>query len=238
MHEGHRQRMLKRLAQAEASLEDHELLEILLFNAIPRKNTNDIAHRLLLAFGNLEGVLRADFDRLSSIEGVGESTAAYLRCIALFYERAKRTAVREEIDAFNFDSLSRFLMERFLRQTTEVIELYALDNGGKILESARFCSKSTTEAVAPPEKVSRFIAETQPQALIAAHNHIYGDSKPSLADDRFTRQLLLVCAFHNIRFYDHVIISKQDMFSYRVHGDLSSMEDGILIKMGRILGEA
>ena len=71
MHEGHRKRMLERLAQGGENLQEHELLEILLFNAIPRKNTNEIAHNLLNAFGNIDGVFGAEFSQLSEIEGVG-----------------------------------------------------------------------------------------------------------------------------------------------------------------------
>ena len=75
MHEGHRKRMLTRLEQGGA-LQDHELLEILLFNAVPRKNTNPLAHELLAAFSSLEGVLGAGTEELMSVKGVGPETAA------------------------------------------------------------------------------------------------------------------------------------------------------------------
>ena len=88
MHEGHRKRMLERLERAEGSLEEHELLEILLFNAIPRKNTNELAHRLLSAFGSLRSLFRAGMSELKAVPGVGESTAAYLKIVGMFLERA------------------------------------------------------------------------------------------------------------------------------------------------------
>ena len=89
MHEGHRKRMLERLEHAERSLEEHELLEILLFNAIPRKNTNELAHALLSAFGSLDALFHAGTDELKAVPGVGGSTAAYLRIIGMFLERAE-----------------------------------------------------------------------------------------------------------------------------------------------------
>ena len=80
MHEGHRQRMYDKLKNDDG-LFDHELLEILLFNALPRKNTNPIAHELLDTFGSLAGVLAADTEKLKAVNGVGENVALYLKCI-------------------------------------------------------------------------------------------------------------------------------------------------------------
>ena len=89
MHEGHRKRMIERLENGEAGLSDHEILELLLFNAIPRKNTNEIAHALLNKFGSISAISRADLESLKAVEGIGEGTAAYLRCVFLLMERMK-----------------------------------------------------------------------------------------------------------------------------------------------------
>ena len=77
MHEGHRKRMLQRLEHGEG-LQDHELLEVLLFNAIPRKNTNPLAHELLTAFSSLGELFGASYEELLDVDGVGPETAAYL----------------------------------------------------------------------------------------------------------------------------------------------------------------
>ena len=79
----------QRLSRADG-LQDHELLEILLFSAVPRKNTNPIAHELLSAFSTLEGVFRADMEELLSVKGVGKETAAYLKCVGALYARMNR----------------------------------------------------------------------------------------------------------------------------------------------------
>jgi len=80
--------MLQRLEHAEG-LQDHELLEILLFNAIPRKNTNPLAHELLTSFPSMGELFRADYAELLNVDGVGPETAAYLRCIGLLMERIR-----------------------------------------------------------------------------------------------------------------------------------------------------
>ena len=79
IHKGHRQRMLKRyLEHGIDSFEDHELLEIFLFSAYTRRNTNDIAHRLIERFGSLEGVMHADYDALCEVDDVGPTAAGLL----------------------------------------------------------------------------------------------------------------------------------------------------------------
>ena len=88
MHEGHRKRMYEKLKNDDG-LYEHELLEILLFNAFQRKNTNPIAHALLDSFGSISGVLNASVEELCAVEGVGESVALYLKCIG---ECTKRTS--------------------------------------------------------------------------------------------------------------------------------------------------
>ena len=108
MHEGHRQRMLRRLNTDERSMPNHEIVEVLLYNAIPRKNTNETAHRLLDAFGSLDGIFHASFEQLCRIEGVGRETAAYLRTIAVCNDRMRfnDTSYPEK---FNFASYCEFI---------------------------------------------------------------------------------------------------------------------------------
>ena len=139
MHEGHRQRMLQRLEDAE-HLQDHELLEILLFNAIPRKNTNPLAHELLAEFVSLDGLMRASYEELLNVQGIGKETAAYLRCIAILCERLKK---REDPlpRLFNVRDFSGFLFERLAPLKEEVIELFALDAQQHIIAEKRFTDK-------------------------------------------------------------------------------------------------
>lgn len=144
MHEGHRQRMLQRLEDAE-HLQDHELLEILLFNAIPRKNTNPLAHELLAEFVSLDGLMRASYEELLNVQGIGKETAAYLRCIAILCERLKK---REDPlpRLFNVRDFSGFLFERLAPLKEEVIELFALDAQQHIIAEKRFTVCATDRA--------------------------------------------------------------------------------------------
>ena len=233
MHEGHRQRMMKRLEEAEGSLEEHELLEILLFNAIPRKNTNELAHRLLERFGGIRGVLRADMKALAEVPGVGESTAAYLRIVGLFLARGEVKPAAPP-SAFSFASFSDYLKGRFEGVTEEHVELYSLDARDNVKSVRRFTSEKSFQAAVDPKEVSRFIVENKPFAMVAVHNHISGPSTPSREDDDFTAQLEILCSMHHLALRDHIILGKDDVYSYFLSGKLNELS--ARYNIGNVLG--
>ena len=135
MHEGHRNRMLDRAKAGD--LQDHELLEILLFNPIPRKNTNETAHKLLATFGSLKNVLSAEEAELMRIEGVGKRTAQYLASVAELVSRVA-AAPASSPAAFSFGNFSSYVRERFAGLTEEVMDFFCLDKFDKIKYTARF----------------------------------------------------------------------------------------------------
>lgn len=136
MHEGHRKRMLQRLEHAEG-LQDHEVLEILLYNAIPRKNTNPLAHALLNAFPSLEQLFRASYEELLTVDGVGPETAAYLRCIGILRERIPSSEEAAPA-AFGAGNFSAYLLERYSSLKEEVIEIFCMDAQERVHSSKRF----------------------------------------------------------------------------------------------------
>ncbi|PWM52755.1 MAG: hypothetical protein DBX60_04010 [Bacillota bacterium] len=233
MHEGHRQRMLERLESAEGSLQEHELLEILLFNAIPRKNTNELAHRLLSTFGSLRAVLGAEMAELKAVPGVGESTAAYLRIIGIFYARAQLKEP-ELPSAFSFAAFRPFLIERFEGAREEYVELYSLDGKDCVKNVRRFSSEKSFQASVDPKEISRFLVEAKPAAMVAVHNHITGPATPSREDDDFTAQLEILCSMHNVSLRDHIICSPEGVYSYFLSGKLNELSARYSI--GNVLG--
>ena len=113
MHEGHRLRILEKLKDNANALQEHEFLEILLFNAVPRKNTNPLAHELLKSFGSIKRLFDADVNALMTVKGVGLSTASYLAVIGRFFQTYKaeeKGTMPEQYDAKTF---SDFLIKRF-----------------------------------------------------------------------------------------------------------------------------
>lgn len=221
MHEGHRKRMLERLDDAE-HLQDHELLEILLFNAIPRKNTNPLAHELLTEFVSLDGLMRASFEELLNVDGIGTETAAYLRCISILCDRLKKNS--ESLPRlFNVRDFSGFLFERYASLQEEVVELFALDAQQHILSGKRFGVRASDRVSLAPEEVNAFLAMRRPAGLVVAHNHPKAPAAPSAADDKFTAQMQVVCSMNNIRLYDHIIVGTDGTYSYFLVGRMEEI---------------
>lgn len=220
MHEGHRKRMRERLLNGGEGLQDHELLELLLFGAIPRKNTNEVAHNLLGTFGGLAQVFRADYQQLLCVEGVGESAASYIRCVALCMERADAQTELQLPKALNFAEVSEYFEKRFRGTHREVVELYTADSKENLTLAGRFTSNETDKARVSPESIGKILAAKHPYCILLVHNHLCDDFRPSAQDDVFTRQVQLLCNLHNVRFYDHLIVSPAGIYSYYRAGEM------------------
>lgn len=231
LHEGHRQRMLHRLETGEESLREHELLEILLFNAIPRRNTNEIAHRLLSAFGSLDGVFNASFQELQTVEGVGAETAAYLRCIALCFARKQMCAPSPK--PFDASSFSSLVQERLSGLTEEVIDVYCIDKNEKIKISKRYTSFRRDRASVGVGELSRFLAAQLPYGIVLAHNHPNASCRPSEEDEQFTASVTALCSMHGILFYDHLIVGADGTYSYFRLGRMEGIREAFSV--GNIL---
>lgn len=187
MHEFHRKRLRERYLKCGfESFADHELLELLLSYAIPRKDTNAIAHTLLQKFGSLRNVLLAELPELLSVDGMGESSAI---CLKLHLEMLRRTLQDETRNRPRYDSvikLAEFLCPQFVCATHEMVYAMLLDNGMRLLE----CFKVTDGIVNAAEVTVRRIAERayhmHAANVVLAHNHPNGLAIPSAQDIEFT----------------------------------------------------
>ncbi len=233
MHEGHRKRMLERLESGGEKLQDHELLEILLYNVLPRVNTNGLAHRLLAAFGSLDGVFRAPVEELEAVEGVGTQTASYLRAVGLCFSRTSFCPQRPP-EVFNVETFTEFLTAHYASDKEEVLELFCLDGNDRVRYTKRFASEEREKVIVAPETMTQFLAVHHAKGVVAAHNHPDKPCTPSAEDDRFTAQLQVLCSMNNIRFYDHIIIGSDGRFSYRLAGKMD--EIGRIFHISNILG--
>ncbi len=234
MHEGHRKRMYEKLKNDDG-LYEHELLEILLFNAFQRKNTNPIAHALLDSFGSISGVLNASVEELCAVEGVGESVALYLKCIG---ECTKRTSAGSAgvAQLKSYDDFKNFVRIRLRGRCEEVLELYCLDKSGKVKKISSFSSDETSRVRVDADKVARVISAVKPHGLLIAHNHLSGDSLPSANDDRFTMEVQLMCSMNNVCLYDHCIYaSDKNIFSYFSSGKIDKIKSGFSFE--KLVGE-
>lgn len=212
MHEGHRKRMLRKLEQGD-NLYEHELLEILLFNAYPRKNVNPVAHALLSRFPSIRAIVSAEVSELCAVEGVGENVALYLKCIGECFNRSNDCSCYAVIK--NTAQFKQFISPRFRGLDREILEIYLLDRTGKIKNIGTYTTDSAYSVTVDGDEILRLIARYQPYGLFVAHNHTDGSSAPSVSDDNLTKHIQIICSLSNTQFYDHCIYASDgDIYSY------------------------
>lgn len=230
MHEGHRQRMIERLITAENSLQEYELLEMLLFNAVPRKNTNEIAHELVTAFGNIKAIFKADAAALMKVKGVGESVAAYLRCIGLFMDKIIAIDSPKLPSAYTYESFSSYLLNHFKGATQEFLELYSVKKNGEMRFCQRLTSEESDNVHVSSSEILKFIANSIDSDVILVHNHLNHECYPSAEDDDFTKIVHIRCSVHDIRLLDHYIVCPDKVYSYFLHGKMQEIRNTYDIK--------
>ncbi len=223
MHEGHRNRMMEKAADDVKAFNDHELLEIVLFRAIPRKNTNPLAHELISAFGSLEGVFEASMEQLLGVEGIGRSTAAYIRTVGEIIHRIP-VSHPERPKVFNVQTFSDYLRTQYHGETVEYVELYCLDSKYHIGFKKRFTSENGGHAFVSSEEVSRTVVAQKAYGLVVVHNHPKAPPVPSEEDDGFTHRVAMLCALSGILFFDHIIVGGEgETYSYFLSGKMNEI---------------
>ena len=223
LHDGHRLRMYEKLKNTK--LAEHELLEILLYNAMPRRNTNELAHALILKFGSLDGVYSASIEDLQKVDGVGVQLASYL---FLFGEAVRRgVEIEENRERFTgqFTPLTfmPFVKKAYKDVPREVMDLYLLDGDGYIIKKKRFSTDSISKVEVVPEELSSYLITEGAVGVVMVHNHPTGEAAPSGADDRMTKNLQILCSTHNRLLCEHIIYAPNGMYSYYCSGELEKI---------------
>ena len=218
-HLGHRVRLRERfLAGGGEALADYELLELLLFQAIPRQDTKPIAKALVRRFGSYASVLRADRAELIEVEGIGEAAVVAIKTVA---EAAGRLARKEVIDLpvlSSWDRLVAYLRVRMAHQKTESFRILFLDTKNRLIADEEQQRGTVNHTPLYPREVMKRALELAASAVILVHNHPSGDPSPSKADIEMTREVRDVGEGLGIILHDHVIVARGGHSSFRSLG--------------------
>lgn len=214
VHEGHRERMKEKfLTDGLDHFQPHEILELFLFNAIPRRDTNEIAHRLLDTFGSLSGVFDAPYEELLKVEGVGQSAAAFIKLVPQLSRCYLDDKQQDKARVFNTESAEKILLPKFIGRTNEVVVLLLLDSKGRQL----FCGVVNEGAVNTVPIYVRKIVELAVRynaaSAILAHNHPSGSTMPSAGDITSTKDVFQALQTVNVWLNDHIIVADGDALS-------------------------
>ena len=214
MHEGHRARVKKRfLEEGLDHFSDIQALELLLFYAIPRADTNSIAHRLLEHFGSLSQVLEANPEELKKISGVGENGALLLNLIpqmGRFYmtDRASAPGVLTTLE-----QCAQYLMPRFFGRKLETVFLLCLDAKCKVLCCREIGEGGTNSTGISIRRVVETALGVNATSVVLAHNHPSGVAIPSPEDIQTTRRVAMALQAVEIVLVDHIIVADDDYVS-------------------------
>ncbi len=223
MHEGHRKRMYEKLANGD-TLYEHEILEMLLFSVLPRKNTNPLAHSLLNSFGSIAGVFGATVEELKTVKGVGPNVAYYLKLLALCSKTVNNdfggiTVLKHAKDYKDFIRL------RLRGKLCEIVEIYCLDKSGRVKSIIPFTNNSVNHVEIEVKELTQAISAAGPHAVIASHNHLQDSCEPSANDDKFTRDLQAVCSMTGADLMDHCIYcATGEVYSYSLSGRMANIK--------------
>lgn len=224
LHSGHRKRVRDRFIK-NCSLDgmpENNVLEFLLFYAIPRADTNELAHRLLNEFGSLKGVFDAPFEALVNIDGVGEKTASLIKLVPSLTKVYLEESASEIKYILTTQDAVAYLRPKFTAENNEKLVMLCLNNIGKILKCSVISSGNINSAEIDVRKIISEIINSKATAVIIAHNHPGGVCAPSKSDRDMTYRLSRMLTDVHARLLNHIIITDDDYFSF---ADSSKLTD-------------
>jgi len=218
-HAGHRDRLRKRfLDHGHDSLAAYELLELLLFRLIPRRNTKPIAKALLARFGSLSEVLGAPVHLLCEVDGIGKSVAQDLKVVAAVNQRSLREAVVKRPVLSSWSSVIDYCRMAMSYENREQFRILFLDKKNALIADEVQQSGTVDHTPVYPREVIRRALELSATAIILVHNHPSGDPAPSRADIEMTGRIVDAAKPMGIVVHDHIIIGKGNHTSLKAMG--------------------
>ena len=230
LHEGHRKRLREKFNQGKETFKEHELLELLLGYSIARKDTNALAHQLILKFGSLKNVLSAPTELLTKVDGVGETTASLLSLVGYIktLDEKKKT---EKIKLTNIETVKRLAIDLFKGLNHEVFYMFYLDNQKRILGSTRLDDGNIESVTLDFEDFTKSIVLYKPKSVVIMHNHFAKYPYPSEEDNKATAKICTFLNFHKVTLFDHVIVSGEEIYSYFYDNKLQNIKQIIKDKL-------
>jgi len=221
VHDGHRKRMKARfLAGGADQLQDHELLELLLYYALPRADTNVIAHRLLERFGSLSAVFDAPLEELTQVSGIGGHAALLIKLVPAAGRRyiLSRGSFDDILDTT--EKAGRYLLPYFFTQLDEVVYMVCLDAKHKVITCRLMGHGSVNSANISVRKIVETALLYNASGVILAHNHTSGIAVPSREDEETTRRVAAALRAVDVELIDHLVVADNDFVSMADDGRL------------------
>ena len=219
VHDGHRNRMKSRFEEYGLdNFDDHNVLELLLFYALPMKDVNPLAHDLLNAFGTLSGVFDAPIDELMKVRGVGHNTAILIKLVPQVSRRylMSRGSFDDILDSTQ--KAGAYLVPQYFAERDEVVYMICLDAKCKVLNCKLMFRGSVNSANVSVRKIVENALLYNSTSVIISHNHTSGIALPSQEDMDTTQRISAALRSVDIALSDHIIVADDDYVSLADNG--------------------
>jgi DNA repair protein RadC len=217
----HRARLRQRFRDTGgAGVHDYELLELILFRAIPRQDVKPLARALLDTFGDLNRVVTAPAARLVEVKGVGEAVVTELKILEVCAQRMARSRVMQRPVLSSWDALLDYCHTAMAHRETEQFRVLYLDRKNVLIADEEQARGTVDHVPVYPREVVKRALELNASALILVHNHPSGDPTPSQADIQMTNQIQQAAGVLGLTLHDHLIVGKSREVSFRAAGYL------------------
>ncbi len=213
-HQNHRLRVRETFRKVGGEgMPDHNLLELILFYSIPRKDTNEIAHRLIETFGSLKRVFDAPYERLLEVEGVGESSALLISMIPAICRRYIEAGEAKKINLSEPEDVKKYIISKYYGYSNEVFYMLCLDALGNLINCCKVGEGTADSVLIDKRAVLETAFRNNADTVIFAHNHPGGVAAPSKEDIVLTDEFNALFRGVGIRLADHFIIGGDDILS-------------------------
>ena len=217
----HRKRLRARFMDGgAAALPDYEMLELVLFRAIPRQDVKPIARLLLETFGDFNRVLSAPADRLAQVQGVGQAVIVELKIVEAAAHRLSRAKVLQRHVISGWDAVLDYCHTTMSHRETEQFRVLYLDRKNTLIADEEQAKGTVDHVPVYPREVVKRALELNASSLILVHNHPSGDPTPSQDDISMTTQIASAAQALGITLHDHIIVGKSTELSFQASGYL------------------
>lgn len=215
----HRERLRDKFARRGAdAFDDYELLELILFQALPRIDTKPIAKTLLAEFGSLAEVVAAPVEKLTAIKGIGPSAAQHLKVLQQVSIRIGQSSVLNQPILSSWNALLDYCRAAMQFEGREQFRVLFLDKKNRLLADEILGQGTVDRAPVYPREIVRRTLSHDATAIILVHNHPSGDPSPSRQDIELTNTIIDTVKTINVVVHDHLIIGREDVASFKMLG--------------------
>ena len=224
--QGHRERIKEKfLKNGIDGFAEYEILELLLTYCIPRKDTKPIAKDLLNKFKSLDNVFKADFDKLSVIDGLGKNSIAFLKLIgdlpSIIYKdelKNKKLVDKETLKISNKDILLKYLRNKIGYEEIEKFYVIYLSSSNEVIEFEENSTGTLDRSSVYPREIYKRVINLNAKSIILAHNHPSDNITPSKSDIELTNEIAKGLKNFGALLIEHIIITKNSYFSFLEEG--------------------